>query len=32
LGWRPAIRLRAGIETTYAWFKDHHGEARLECP
>ncbi len=32
LGWRPAIRLRTGIERTYAWFKAHHSEARLECP
>ena len=32
LGWRPAIRLREGIESTYAWFKGHLAEARLECP
>ena len=32
LGWTPTIRLRAGIERTYAWFKEHHGEARLQCP
>jgi GDP-L-fucose synthase len=29
LGWRPKIPLRAGIERTYAWFKDHSAEARL---
>ncbi len=29
LGWRPRIRLRAGIEDTYAWFKEHLAEARL---
>jgi GDP-L-fucose synthase len=29
LGWLPKIKLRAGIETTYAWFKDHVAEARL---
>jgi GDP-L-fucose synthase len=29
LGWRPRITLKAGIETTYSWFKEHVGEARL---
>jgi GDP-L-fucose synthase len=29
LGWRPRISLRAGIEGTYAWFKDHAAGARL---
>jgi GDP-L-fucose synthase len=29
LGWRPRISLRAGIESTYAWFKEHASEARL---
>jgi GDP-L-fucose synthase len=29
LGWRPRISLRAGIEGTYAWFKDHALDARL---
>ncbi len=29
LGWRPKIKLRAGIEQTYAWFKEHVAEARL---
>jgi GDP-L-fucose synthase len=29
LGWRPRISLRAGIEGTYAWFKDHATDARL---
>jgi GDP-L-fucose synthase len=29
LGWQPKIRLRAGIEQTYAWFKEHVAEARL---
>jgi GDP-L-fucose synthase len=29
LGWVPKIKLRAGIEDTYAWFKDHIAEARL---
>jgi GDP-L-fucose synthase len=29
LGWTPKIKLRAGIEGTYAWFKDHIAEARL---
>jgi GDP-L-fucose synthase len=29
LGWRPHISLQAGIESTYAWFKDHAREARL---
>jgi GDP-L-fucose synthase len=28
LGWRPHISLRRGIESTYAWFKDHAAEAR----
>jgi len=29
LGWAPKIKLKAGIEDTYAWFKDHAAEARL---
>ena len=29
LGWRPRIPLQAGIESTYAWFKDHSADARL---
>jgi GDP-L-fucose synthase len=29
LGWRPRIPLKAGIESTYAWFKQHAAEARL---
>jgi GDP-L-fucose synthase len=29
LGWRPRITLPAGIEETYAWFKEHAAEARL---
>jgi GDP-L-fucose synthase len=29
LGWRAKIPLKAGIERTYAWFKEHSLEARL---
>jgi len=29
LGWRPRIALRAGIEQTYAWFREHVDSARL---
>jgi GDP-L-fucose synthase len=29
LGWTPKIRLRTGIEDTYAWFKKHAAAARL---
>jgi GDP-L-fucose synthase len=29
LGWTPKIKLKAGIESTYAWFKEHLAEARL---
>jgi GDP-L-fucose synthase len=29
LGWRPKIALKAGIESTYAWFREHAAEARL---
>jgi GDP-L-fucose synthase len=29
LGWTPKIKLRAGIESTYAWYKDHAADARL---
>ena len=29
LGWTPKIKLEAGIQSTYAWFKDHIAEARL---
>jgi len=29
LGWRPKIPLKAGIESTYAWFAEHYSNARL---
>jgi GDP-L-fucose synthase len=29
LGWRPRIPLKQGIESTYAWFKEHSSDARL---
>jgi GDP-L-fucose synthase len=29
LGWRAKVPLKAGVERTYAWFKEHSGEARL---
>jgi GDP-L-fucose synthase len=29
LGWRPKIPLKAGIASTYAWFREHVAEARL---
>jgi GDP-L-fucose synthase len=29
LGWRPKIGLTQGIESTYRWFADHVGSARL---
>ena len=29
LGWRPQIPLTKGIESTYAWFREHAAEARL---
>jgi GDP-L-fucose synthase len=29
LGWRPKIPLKAGIDSTYAWFREHAAEARL---
>jgi GDP-L-fucose synthase len=29
LGWRPKIPLKTGIESTYAWFREHVAEARL---
>jgi GDP-L-fucose synthase len=29
LGWKPQIALKAGIETTYAWFQEHAAEACL---
>jgi GDP-L-fucose synthase len=29
LGWRPKIPLKAGVESTYAWFREHVAEARL---
>ncbi len=29
LGWKPKIRLKVGIESTYAWFKEHVADARL---
>jgi GDP-L-fucose synthase len=29
LGWAPTIALRDGVQSTYAWFVEHLGEARL---
>jgi GDP-L-fucose synthase len=29
LGWKARIPLKAGIESTYAWFKEHSADARL---
>ncbi len=29
LGWRPRIPLSLGIQSTYAWFREHFAEARL---
>jgi GDP-L-fucose synthase len=29
LGWAPTIALRDGIQSTYGWFVEHLGEARL---
>ena len=29
LGWKPKIRLEAGIELTTAWFREHVAQARL---
>jgi GDP-L-fucose synthase len=29
LGWRPRILLKTGIESTYAWFREHVADARL---
>ena len=29
LGWRPRIPLNLGIQSTYAWFREHFVEARL---
>jgi len=29
LGWSPKVSLAQGIESTYAWFKEHFAEARL---
>jgi len=29
LGWRPKIALKAGIASTYAWFREHVADARL---
>lgn len=29
LGWTPKIALRDGVQSTYAWFAEHLGEARL---
>ena len=31
LGWRPKIKLRAGIEGVYEWFKQHVADARLSA-
>lgn len=28
-GWRPKVKIRAGLESTYAWFLEHHADARL---
>ncbi len=28
-GWAPRVALRDGIAETYAWFVEHHGEARM---
>ncbi|OYW04670.1 MAG: GDP-fucose synthetase [Acidobacteria bacterium 37-71-11] len=28
LGWRHRIELRAGIEATYSWFREHHRDLR----
>jgi GDP-L-fucose synthase len=29
LGWQPRVSLKAGIESTYGWFKEHATDARL---
>lgn len=29
LGWRPKITLKNGIESTYAWYREHLAEARV---
>jgi GDP-L-fucose synthase len=29
LGWSPTITLKAGVQSTYAWFLEHLSEARL---
>jgi GDP-L-fucose synthase len=29
LGWKPKIPLKAGIDSTFAWFREHVAEARL---
>jgi GDP-L-fucose synthase len=29
IGWRPRIPLREGVESTYAWFREHARDARL---
>jgi GDP-L-fucose synthase len=29
LGWRAKKPLREGLEDAYAWFVEHHGEARM---
>jgi nucleoside-diphosphate-sugar epimerase len=29
LGWTPKIPLKAGIESTYLWFRQHIADARL---
>jgi len=29
LGWRPTIRLEAGLASTYAWYRSHAGQLRL---
>jgi GDP-L-fucose synthase len=28
-GWQPSVPLREGVRRTYAWFLEHHDEARL---
>jgi GDP-L-fucose synthase len=30
LGWKPKIALKDGIEQTYAWFKQHVADARMQ--
>jgi GDP-L-fucose synthase len=30
LGWRPTIGLRSGLKSTYQWFLENYGDARLK--